>query len=146
MCFGRAMVQYRILCGDRFLPWVYCAQLSQTRPLGTLVLHLLSLVRQTPPGFKQALQILPLSFSCRSFRVIPKNTPHWYSSWARLLEVGVTPLPKLHQAVVYSVDLVHALVSVLAPHLDMGGLLQGSDGVDTLFLQFHLRLLYHWLQ
>ena len=50
--------------------------------------------------------------------------------WARVREVGVPPLPRLYQAVVYPVDLVHAPVSVLGPHLNMWGLLQGSDGVN----------------
>ena len=64
----------------------------------------------------------------------------------RVLKVGVPPLPRLHQAVVYPVDLVHALVSVFGPNLNMRGLLKRSDGVDTFYLTFRLQLLYHWLQ
>ena len=79
------LVQYRMLWGDRFLPCTYLIQPSHTNPLGTLVLHFFPFI-QTPPGFRQVLQILPLSFSCRSFGDILRNNEHWYSLclWASI--------------------------------------------------------------
>ena len=67
-------------------------------------------------------------------------------NWAGVLEVGIPSFTRLYQAIVYPVDLVHALVTDLGPHLDVGGLLQDIDGVNTLHFGFSLRLLHHRLQ
>ena len=39
--------------------------------IGTRVPHLASLIKQSPPGLKHVLQILPLDFSCLS--LVEKN-------------------------------------------------------------------------